>query len=153
MGGVRIVPDESFAEVAIDDAAMLILPGADTWTADGAHADALAAARALLAAGRSVAAICGATYGLARSGLLDDRRHTSNGRLFLASSDYAGGDLYVEAPAVSDRGVITASGTCPVDFAAEIFKALELYEPSVLETWHGLYTTGEERYFAALAAA
>jgi putative intracellular protease/amidase len=153
IGGVRIVPDLAFSELAIDDAAMLILPGADTWVPDGAHADALAAARTFLDAGRSVAAICGATYGLARSGLLDDHRHTSNARIFLASSSYAGGDLYVEEPAVSDRGLITAAGTRPVEFAVEIFKALELYEPHVLDAWHGLYTTGEERYFAALAAA
>ena len=29
----------------------------------------------------------------------------------------------------------------------------DLYEPAVLEAWHGLYTTGEERHFAVLAAA
>jgi putative intracellular protease/amidase len=153
MGGVRIVPELALSDVSLDDAALLILTGADTWMAEGAHAAALALAREFLDEGRFVAAICGATYGLARAGLLDDRRHTSNAAVFLAASGYAGSDLYVEERAVSDRGLITASGVWPVDFAAEIFKALELYEPHVLDSWRGLYTTGEERHFAALMAA
>ncbi|MFL5829339.1 MAG: type 1 glutamine amidotransferase family protein [Solirubrobacteraceae bacterium] len=153
MGGVRITPDLALSELSLDDAAVLILTGADTWGPAGAHASALDAARRMLGEGRPVAAICGATYGLARAGLLDDRRHTSNAPVFLDASGYAGGGLYVDEPAVCDRGLITASGVWPVEFAVEIFRALELYEPHVLESWHGLYTTGEERHFAALMAA
>jgi putative intracellular protease/amidase len=153
MGGVRITPDLAFPDLSLDDAAMLILTGADTWVPDGAHASALEAARRFLDADRFVAAICGATYGLARVGLLDARRHTSNARVFLDASGYAGSSLYVEQPAVCDRGLITASGVHPVEFAVEIFRALDLYEPHVLDAWHGLYTTGEERHFAALMAA
>ena len=51
------------------------------------------------------------------------------------------------------RGLITASGVHPVEFATAIFGALDLYEPQVLDAWHGLYTTGEERHYAILAAA
>src|SRR5947209_15418214 len=98
MGGVRITPDLALTELSLDDAAMLILTGADTWVADGAHASALEAARRLLDQGRFVAAICGATYGLARAGLLDERRHTSNAPVFLDASGYGGGALYVDAP-------------------------------------------------------
>jgi putative intracellular protease/amidase len=109
--------------------------------------------RRFLAAKKPVAAICGATYGLAKGGLLDDREHTSNARVFLESSGYRGGHLYRDAPAVTDRGLITASGCFPVDFATHIFKALDLYEPKVLEAWRGLYTTGAVEHFAVLAAA
>ena len=49
-----------------------------------------AAARRFLTAGVPVAAICGATYGLALEGLLDDRAHTSNAAEYLAYSGYAG---------------------------------------------------------------
>jgi putative intracellular protease/amidase len=151
--GVRITPDLALSELSLEDAAMLILTGADTWGPAGAHAQVLDLARRLLDEGRFVAGTCGATYGLARAGLLDDRRHTSNAPVFLDASGYAGGGLYVDEPAVCDRGLITASGVWPVEFAVEIFRAIELYEPHVLESWHGLYTTGEARHFAALMAA
>jgi putative intracellular protease/amidase len=153
MGGVRIVPDATFAAVSPATSAMLILAGAETWDDAEAHAEALEAARRFLAAGTPVAAICGATYGLAAAGLLDDRAHTSNAAVYLESSGYAAGHLYRDEPAVTDRGLITASGCHPVDFAAHIFAALDVYEPHVLEAWRGLYTTGDPAHFAVLAAA
>jgi hypothetical protein len=53
---------------------------------------------------------------------------------------------------VTDSSLITASGCFPVDFARHIFAALDLYEPDVLDAWHGLYTTGDSAHFAVLAA-
>ena len=132
---------------------MLILPGAETWFDTERHADVVTLARRFLAVGTPVAAICGATYGLAAAGLLDDRAHTSDSRSFLAVSGYAGGDRYRAQPAVTDRGLITASGVFPVPFALHIFAALDLYEPEVLDAWEGLFTTGEEVHYATLAAA
>ena len=76
-----------------------------------------AAARRFLAAGVPVAAICGATFGLAIEGLLDDRAHTSNAPEYLEYSGYRGGDRYVDEPAVVDGDLITASGVAPVHFA------------------------------------
>jgi putative intracellular protease/amidase len=153
MGGVRIVPDTTVAEISPGTSAMLILPGAETWDDAAKHAGALTAAREFLDAATPVAAICGATYGLAAAGLLDGRRHTSNAAAYLALSGYGAEHLYRAEPAVTDRGLITASGCHPVDFAAHIFAALQLYEADVLNAWRGLYTTGEEKYFAVLAEA
>lgn len=153
MGGVRIVPDRTLAELQPGDAAMLILPGCETWPDAERHAEVIAHARARIAQERPVAAICGATFALAAAELLDERAHTSNAAMYLDSSGYAGGHLYREQPAVTDRGLITASGCFPVDFAAHIFAALALYEAPVLDAWHGLYTTGSPEHFAVLAAA
>ena len=101
-----------------------------------------------------VAAICGATYGLARAGLLDDRDHTSNAADFLAGvPGYGGADHYQEARAVHDRGLITAPATAPVDFARAVFEALEVFPEPVIEAWYGLYTTGERRFYDALVGA
>ncbi|MFP5282901.1 MAG: DJ-1/PfpI family protein [Actinomycetes bacterium] len=127
---------------------MLVLPGADTWF-DG-HERALGLSRVLLERDIPVAGICGATYGLARAGLLDTRRHTSNAADFLAPSGYAGADRYVDARVVDDGGLITSPATAPVDFAAAVFRRLELFPPAVIDAWYGLYTTGERRYFDAL---
>ena len=153
MGGLTVAPGTTVDRVTPEASAMLILPGADTWQDAGRHADVLRLAGAFLDAGTPVAAICGATYGLAATGLLDDREHTSNARVFLAASGYAGGPLYREEPAVTDRGLITASGCFPVEFAAHIFAMLDLYDPDVLQAWRGLYTTGDEAHYAVLAAA
>ena len=116
----------------------------------GPRGRSLALAARLLAREVPVAAICGATLGLARSGLLDERDHTSNAADFLLSSGYAGGARYRDAPVVEDRDVITAPATRPVDFAAAVFRRLEVFPGPVVDAWYGLYTTGERRFFDQL---
>lgn len=150
-GRLRVQTDGDLVDVEIDDVALLVLPGADTWL-DG-HVRALGLAEAVLAHGRPVAAICGATYGLARAGFLDDRRHTSNAAEFLASSGYAGAAHYVDERVVDDDGLITAPATAPIDFTAAIFRRLEVFPAPVIDAWYGLYTTGERRYYDALVGA
>ncbi|MBI5536468.1 MAG: glutamine amidotransferase [Deltaproteobacteria bacterium] len=141
MGGLVITPDLDLSDLAARDSAMLILPGADIWQ-DAIMEPALAKARDFVDAGVPVAAICGATFGLARAGLLDDRRHTSNDRGWLASSGYRGGAHYVDEPAVEDRGVITASVTASLEFARLILARLAVFPNKALDAWYGLYKTG-----------
>jgi putative intracellular protease/amidase len=152
MGGLTIVPDLSLSEVSPSDSAMLILPGADLW-GDASTDPVLAAAKEFVAAGVPVAAICGATFGLARAGLLDDRLHTSNDPGWLASSGYGGAAHFVQEPAVDDRGVITASMTASLEFARLILARLGIFSPSALEAWYGLYKTGNPACFVELMGA
>ena len=116
MGGVRILPDALLADLDPADSDLLVLPGGEIWDAGGGDAFAAAAAR-FLDAGVPVAAICGATAGLARAGLLDKRDHTSAAPEYLAATGYAGGDRYVDARAVVDGDLITAGPQSPVQFA------------------------------------
>lgn len=153
LGGVRIVPDLTLDALSPQDSAMLILPGAAVWDEGegGAFADA---AGAFLDAGVPVAAICGATAGLARAGLLDTRAHTSGALEYLAAQPgYGGAERYVDADAVTDGDLITAGPTAPVAFAREIFARLDVYAPEVLEAWFGLYSTGDPAWFGRLMAA
>lgn len=152
MGGIRIIPDLTLDQILPRDSAMLILPGGMPW-AWGKNTEAVEVARRFLAAGVPVAAICAATLALARGGLLDDRRHTSNAADYLATSRYRGLALYEDAPAVSDGDLITAPGTAAIDFARHIFERLDLYTPSVLDAWYGLHKTGKAEYFSALMQA
>lgn len=152
MGGIRVVPDLTLSQINAAETAMLILPGGEAWESGG-NAEAIATARTFLAAGVPVAAICGATAALARAGLLDTRRHTSNASEYLAATQYCGAALYEDAPAVTDDNVVTASGTAPVDFAQHIFRRLDLYPPAVLDAWYGLFKTGRREYFDALIQA
>jgi len=153
MGGLRIVPDLALAELSAERSALLILPGSDAYEAGKEHA-ILEKAKAFERAGVPIAAICGATAGLARIGLLDSRKHTSNALEYLTyQPGYGGAANYRDAKAVSDQGVITAGATAPLDFAREIFVALDAYEKPVLDAWYGLHSTGEARYYHALMQA
>jgi putative intracellular protease/amidase len=149
IGGVRIQPDLSLNQLHPVDSALLILPGGDTWD-KGGNMEAVEKAKTFLSAGVPVAAICGATAGLAKGGILDTRKHTSNAAEYLAATGYKGGHLYQEADVVNDQGVITASAMKSLEFAREIFRALGLYEEKILEAWYGLFKTGDPKYYAQL---
>jgi len=152
MGGLRIMPDIALDELRPEDSAMLILAGGDLW-AEESMAGFRAAARRFLAAGVPVAAICGATFGLALEGLLDDRAHTSNAAEYLAYSGYAGGDRFVAEPVVIDGDLITASGVAPVHFAQAIFGRLRIYEPGIAASWFKLYGDRDPAGFFELMSA
>ncbi len=152
MGGLRVTPDIALGDLRPQDSAMLILAGGDHWAQDS-MAGFRAAARQFLAAGVPVAAICGATFGLALEGLLDDRAHTSNAAEYLAYSGYAGGSRFVAAPAVTDRDLITAGAMAPVHFALAIFSRLGLYDPGVAASWFKLYGDRDPAGFFELMSA
>jgi putative intracellular protease/amidase len=152
MGGLTIVPDLSLSELSPSGSAMLILRGADLWS-DGSMDPVLSMAREFVAAGVPVAAICGATFGLARAGLLDDRLHTSNDPGWLASSGYGGAARYVQEPAVEDGGVITASVTASLEFARLVLARLGIFSTRALEAWYGSYKTGDPACYVELMGA
>ncbi|HET6856838.1 MAG TPA: DJ-1/PfpI family protein [Streptomyces sp.] len=141
MGGLRIQPDLALDDVRADDpdAALLILTGAELWDTGDELAPFARAARAFLGAGVPVAAICGATAGLAREGLLDDRTHTSAVSFYLDATGYKGGEHYRETDAVTDRDLITAGPTEPVALAREVFARLGVYEGEKLDAWYRLF--------------
>ncbi len=155
MGGMRIVPDIALTELTPAASAMLILPGAEIWnpTNKGDNSAFAEMAGQFLAAGVPVAAICGATLGLAAAGLLNDRAHTSNAREYVAAAPEYSSEHYRDEPAVTDRGLITAGATFPVAFARNIFAELDLYSQAVAEAWFGLFDTGDPRWFFKLVAA
>ena len=145
MGGLEISPEVELAAVRPDDVELLLLPGGDLWEGDQyprRQLEELVAA--LLAADTPVAAICGATLALGRAGVLDDRRHTSNMRTYLPehADEYRGAEHYVDALAVSDRRVITASGLGNVDFARAIFAELEVFSAADEELWYNMFKHG-----------
>ncbi len=145
MGGLRVSPDVSLEDVAIDDVELLLLPGGDAWehaTYPRAALESLLSR--LVAAGTPVAAICAATLALGRAHLLDERRHTSNARSYLPTHvpDEAGASYYIDVPAIRDTHVITASGLAPVDFAREIFAELRIFSASDEALWYAMFKNG-----------
>ena len=152
IGGVRVFPHQTLEAVHPSTSAMLILPGGKAWD-QGKNMEVVELARAFLAAGVPVAAICGATAGLARGGLLDNRPHTSNAREYIAATGYRGAKYYRDAAVVVDGDLITAPAMAPLDFARAIFERLELYTPAVVSAWYDLFSTGRREHFATLMQA
>ncbi|MBT2453622.1 DJ-1/PfpI family protein [Streptomyces sp. ISL-86] len=154
MGGIRIQPDLALADLRPEDSSLLILTGASLWDRGDDLAPFAAKAREFLAAGVPVAAICGATAGLAREGLLDARTHTSAASFYLAQQPgYGGAAHYTEADAVTDGNLITAGPTEPVAFAREVFAMLDVYKPDALDAWYRLFHDSDASAYPVLMAA
>ena len=126
MGGLTVQPTAALAELDPDDVAVFILPGGDRWEQQPVERELVTVLKTLEARSVPIAAICAATTAVARVGIITGRRHTSNGLGYLKKHvpDYSGAAMYVDAPAVRDRGLITASGLADVEFANEIMAEL-----------------------------
>ena len=145
MGGLRVLPHRALADVRPADVELLILPGGDMWERGYPRSVLETLLGALIAANVPVAAICGATLAVARAGLLNDRRHTSNMPSYLRdhAPEYTGSALYEDALAVHDRGLITASGLGPVDFARAILGQLAVFSASDEQLWYDMFKHGQ----------
>lgn len=123
-GGMKVTPHLAIDAIELDGLDLLIVCGGTIWQTDRAPDIG-----ALLAAAHDrnivVAGICDGTVALARAGVLDHVRHTSNSAQNLSQLNYGGAAHYQDVPyAVADQGVVTAPGTAPVSFTAEILRAM-----------------------------
>lgn len=140
MGGISIVPDYTLQEIDYDDAAILILPGGEMWENDPVD-DLVPVVRKFIDKKILVAAICGPTVFLPRHGLLENIKHTSNGRGYLKNliGEYKGSDMYVNQPSVSDKGIITANGIASVEFSRDVLGELGVYDDKTLGAWYEFF--------------
>ena len=130
MGGLRVC---DLPDVAVQGDEVIVLCGSEGWTRPDAP-DLTALLQAAHGRGQTVAGICAGTLALGRAGLLADRAHTSNSLDFLRHflPGYIGADSYRDQPqAVSEGGVISAPGTAPATFAAQVLRAAGLGEEQV----------------------
>jgi putative intracellular protease/amidase len=144
MGGVTVLPTCTLSTVDPTDVAILILPGGDRWEGQPPEPEFGEFLYALDRRGVPIAAICAATIAVARLGLLRGRRHTSNGLAYLRryAPEYTEATAYIDAPAVRDRGLITASGLSDVEFATEIMAQLGVLSAQDRERWQGMFRKG-----------
>lgn len=151
MGGMNVNVDLKLSEVEFSEGDLLILPGADTWMEED-HKSVIEMVGNLIDRGVIVAAVCGATIALANAGILNNRKHTSNGKglLEMICPEYKGSDYYIDYPAVCDNNLITASGLAPLEFTYEIMKKIEVMKEETITAWYKLYSTKESRYFYEL---
>ena len=145
MGGLTVLPSKTVSEVDSSDVAAFILPGGDRWENAPVEPELEQLLNQLDAKQIPIAAICGATVAIARIGLLRGRRHTSNGLNYLRSyvSGYVDADKYVDAPAVRDRNLITASGLGDVEFARELFEELDVLSSEQRSLWAQIFRSAK----------
>ena len=144
MGGMTVQPTRSVAEVNPADVAVFIVPGGDRWEQQPVEAELTELLQQLDQAAVPIAAICAATTVIARAGLIHGRRHTSNGLPYLQQhvSAYSDQGAYVDAPAVRDRGLITASGLGDVEFASAIMEELGVLSADDRGLWTSMFRSG-----------
>lgn len=134
-GGIKTTPDIALEDISSDDFGVLVLCGGTTWAGENApNVDDLVGA--FLDAGKTVGAICAATLPLAKAGLLNTRKHTSNALDFLTATGaaYSGKANYQDIlGAVADKNIITAPGIAPVQFAAEVLRAAGVDEGGIAQ--------------------
>jgi len=151
MGGMQIAPDVALADVRLAADDLYIMPGSEQWEQEK-YGPLVQFAADALEQGHHVAAICGATMGLAAAGVLNTRRHTSNDISVIKQSGaaYQGEKLYEKKPAVRDGNLITASGLAPLEFTYEVMGLLEVWSGATAAAWLKLFQTREKGCYYAL---
>ena len=115
MGALRVIPDLTFADIPVENSALILIGGQDWRKLNPAD-------RANLLAG-----ICDGAWFLAANGLLNDRCHTGNDlEAYRAEAAYHNAAQYQESQreAVRDANLITASAMAAPAFSRAILEAL-----------------------------
>lgn len=124
--GFLLTPDRSAKADENTDLDGVAVIGSDRWTSD-ASPDVSGLLTAVATRGGVVGGICAGTLALARAGLFDKVKHTSNGRDWINENEpgYSGAENYQDMPhAVADSRIVSAPGSAPGTFALAYLKTL-----------------------------
>ena len=151
MGGMEITPNICVKDIKAQEGDLLILPGADTWLNEENN-EILSFVKENTISNLTIAAICGATIGLAYNGFLNEIKHTSNSLDYLKMTcpDYKGEKYFLNQPVVIDNNIITATGLAPLEFTYQTLKKINIMGKNTIDAWYNLYKTREDRYFFEL---
>lgn len=137
IGGFRVIPDYSFADMP-DDYAALVLIGGYGWLTPAADEVAPIVKKAINST-KIVGAICNGASFMAKAGFLNGVKHTGNGlgQLQLWGGDnYTNSDGYIHQQAVSDKRIVTANGSGVLEFTRELLLLLENDTPERVEMYY-----------------
>ncbi|MCP4460905.1 MAG: thiamine biosynthesis protein ThiJ [Cytophagales bacterium] len=145
MGGLRVSPDLVLSQIDIQDILIFLIPGGEMWEGDYPIAEIEDFLRRLEKIGIPIGAICAATTVLARAGILQNRKHTSNSLNYISSKvpNYSAHAYYTNSLSTCDKHVITASGLGYVEFAMDIFNELQVMTPEMGEVWFNAMKNGQ----------
>lgn len=126
ISGFRLTPDRSASVDENADLDAVAVIGSDQW-AGITPPDVAQLLNAVATRGGVVGGICAGTLALARAGIFEQAKHTSNGRDWINEHEagYAGGGNYQDVPhAVADGKIVSAPGSAPGTFALAFLKTL-----------------------------
>jgi len=140
MGNLNVKPDLKLEEIKANYPDLLILPGGNAWELGG-NTEISILTREMFHQGKTIAAICAATTFLAKQGLYNAVKHTSNGLEYLKKqvTEYNAAYNYVNLPCLADKNVITANGAAMIEFAYAIFEHFDVFKKDELQYWLTLY--------------
>ncbi len=143
IGGFKVLPDYSFDNMP-EDYAALVLIGGYGWLTPLAD-KVTPIVRKALDDGKIVGAVCNGASFMAKSGFLNNVKHTGNGLEQLkvwGGENYINSDGYVHQQAVSDGRIVTANGSGALEFAKELLLLLENDTPERIEMFYQFYKQG-----------
>lgn len=143
IGGFKVLPDYSFDNMP-EDYAALVLIGGYGWLTPLAD-KVTPIVRKALDSGKIVGTVCNGASFMAKSGFLNNVKHTGNGLEQLkvwGGENYINSDGYVHQQAVSDGRIVTANGSGTLEFAKELLLLLENDTPERIEMFYQFYKQG-----------
>jgi putative intracellular protease/amidase len=126
ISGFRLAPDRSAGPDENADLDAVAVIGSEQWFGK-APPDVAELLTSVASRGGVVGGICAGTLALARAGVFEKSKHTSNGRDWINrhQAGYAGDHHYQDVPhAVADGTVVSAPGSAPGTFALAFLKTL-----------------------------
>jgi len=97
--------------------------------------------------GAKIAAICGGVDFLAYNGFLNDYNHTGNSqKLWHDYKNYKPKKNFIKNNVVSDRNLVTANGTSPIDFTLSVLKMINFDNDYRIEKKLNLYKLGYYKF-------
>lgn len=141
ISGFRLTPDRSARVDENSDLDAVAVIGSDQW-AGKAQPDVAGLLTAVASRDGVVGGICAGTLALARAGLFEKARHTSNGRDWINRHEagYAGDINYQDVPhAVADGRIVSAPGSAPGTFALAFLQTLYPEKGGDLAQMRGLF--------------
>ncbi len=95
--------------------------------------------------GKILGGICDASAFLAKAGVLNTVKHTSNDLNDIkqwGAGNYTGEANYCYNQAVRDNNIVTANGTASIEFAREVMLALGMASEGKINEWYNFHKLG-----------
>ncbi len=143
IGGFKTVPDFEI-DLAPNNFEALILIGGMSWRNESSK-EVQKLVDKCLDEEKILGAICDATVFLGSMSVLNNVYHTSNDLNDLktyAGKFYTGEHKYIMRQAVSDKNIITANGTAPLEFAKEVLLKVGIAPEEDIYEWYNFHKLG-----------